>query len=226
MNLIQQRILQTLGQQGPILVGELGQWLKDVDHVQLDVNVTALMREQRVTKSAGCYEVGPVKVAAQAKTVARAVPDISTTCSPVTMPPTAEEESAANLQPPKRVFHRCRTQKELNRENFSRNRHGFLKICKSCYRVSVAAGLQGKSIPVIDADTRPAAATVPTSAVEEATAAPITVADSVLERVKAQRQEALNRIAVHRVDIANLESKVAECDQFFELYKRLAQGAN
>lgn len=48
------------------------------------------------------------------------------------------------------------------------------------------------------------------------------VADSVFERVQARRQEALNNLAVLRVDVANWEAVVGECDRFIELYGRFA----
>lgn len=53
-----------------------------------------------------------------------------------------------------------------------------------------------------------------------------TVSDGVLERVQARRQEALNRIAVLKVDVANLEVVVGECEQFLSLYQRFAEGSD
>lgn len=50
----------------------------------------------------------------------------------------------------------------------------------------------------------------------------IVVADKVFENVQAKRQEALNKIAVLKVDVANLEAVVGECDQFIELYGRFS----
>lgn len=48
------------------------------------------------------------------------------------------------------------------------------------------------------------------------------MADGVYERAKQRRQEALNRLEVLKVDIANLEAVVGECDRFIELYGRFA----
>lgn len=62
------------------------------------------------------------------------------------------------------------------------------------------------------ADVRPADAPAPSAA-----------ASSVLERAKVKRQEALNRLALLKVDVANLEMAVAEVDRFLELYQRFAQ---
>jgi hypothetical protein len=53
----------------------------------------------------------------------------------------------------------------------------------------------------------------------------LTIADRVFERVKAQRQEALNKITLLQVEIANLKTVVAERDKFLEMYDRFAQGA-
>jgi len=222
MNLVQQRILQTLEEQGSVPIRELGKWLKDVDHVQLDVNVGALMREQRVTQSMGRYEIGPVKKAPPGRrAVAMAVASPCTDASP----PTAAEEAAANLKPLTRVCDRCHNEKQLNAENFSRNRHGLMKICKVCYGAAVAAGGKGKRSAVVMSEVSLVTVKVPAEVVEEAKTGSIVIANSVLDRVRAQRQDALNRIALYRVDITNLESKVAECDQFLGLYERFAEGA-
>ncbi|HEY6927698.1 MAG TPA: hypothetical protein VI653_29755, partial [Steroidobacteraceae bacterium] len=147
MNLIQQRILQTLEQQGSVPVSELGRWLTDIDHVDLDVNVSALMREQRVTKSLGRYEIGPVRgtTPPAIRRVANAIADRSTA-----PPSRAAEEAAASPKPVPRVCDRCKSEKELNEENFSRNRHGFLKICKVCYGAAVAAGGRAKRGQVVE----------------------------------------------------------------------------
>lgn len=52
-----------------------------------------------------------------------------------------------------------------------------------------------------------------------------TISNHVFELARARRQEALNRISVLKVDVANQEALVAECDQFISLYERFAEGA-
>jgi len=51
------------------------------------------------------------------------------------------------------------------------------------------------------------------------------IADRVLDRVKAQKQAGLNRIATLEVDLANERSRLGECEEFLRLYARFAQGA-
>lgn len=51
------------------------------------------------------------------------------------------------------------------------------------------------------------------------------ISDRVFERVKAQQQAALNRIAVLEVDLSNERARLKECEEFLRLYERFAQGA-
>lgn len=53
----------------------------------------------------------------------------------------------------------------------------------------------------------------------------LTISDGVFVKVRQKKQDALNRLTVLRVDIANLEAEVAECDEFIRLYERFSQEA-
>ncbi|MDB6102558.1 MAG: hypothetical protein JWO52_2557 [Gammaproteobacteria bacterium] len=51
------------------------------------------------------------------------------------------------------------------------------------------------------------------------------IAERVFENAKAQKATALNEIAVLQVELANQQSIVTRCDEFFALYERFAEGA-
>lgn len=51
------------------------------------------------------------------------------------------------------------------------------------------------------------------------------MADRVYETVKGRRQVALNKVALLKVDLANAEAEVAECETFLAMYERFAEGA-
>ena len=51
------------------------------------------------------------------------------------------------------------------------------------------------------------------------------IADRVFENVKAQRQAALNKLALLQVEIGNLQAYISERETFLALYERFAQGA-
>lgn len=53
----------------------------------------------------------------------------------------------------------------------------------------------------------------------------IVVADRVFEKVRAKRQAALNKATIAKVDLANAEAEIAECDTFLAMYERFAEGA-
>lgn len=137
---------------------------------ELDCAVNALLRARRVSESFGKLELLPSKRAMgdlphtgrrpasvvtpadvadlPAKLIAQLSPEGQAVAK--SLPPTAAEEAAASLQPAKRTCDRCGRSKELNAENFSRNRHGFMLICKACYGASVSAGHKGKLLPMPD----------------------------------------------------------------------------
>lgn len=50
------------------------------------------------------------------------------------------------------------------------------------------------------------------------------IAEHIFERVKAQRQGSLNRIALLEVDLANERARMQECEEFVRLYQRFAEG--
>lgn len=51
------------------------------------------------------------------------------------------------------------------------------------------------------------------------------LADSVLERARAKRQEALNRITLLEVELANERAKITRCEQFIELYSEFSHSS-
>lgn len=129
---LQEDVLETIGPEG-IEKDRLRERVGNIGQEELEGTVNVLMRAGRVRLAFGRYET----IQANGKH--------QETSSPI---PGAEEEAPANLQPATRVCNRCGEPKELNAENFSRNRHGFLRICKRCYRLAVSAGSKGKMILV------------------------------------------------------------------------------
>ena len=206
-----QDVLDTIGP-GGIPKEQLLEKVGNIGQADLDNTLNQLMRAGRVRLAFGRYETIELS---KAKSV-----------------PTAEEEAEANLRPAPRTCDRCGVEKDLNKENFSSNRHGFLKICKRCYSLAVSAGSKGKIIPVATPQNK-VPATPGATLTGEGSHPPAgepsrsrelrPVPDGVYERAKAKRAAALNRIAVLEVDLANERTKAAECDRFLELYEHYAR---
>ena len=150
---MQQDVLDTIGVEG-IDKDQLYAKVGNIAQGELDGIVLQLQRAGRVRLAFGRYEVTGGTRADRPGAIANQHPT-PTHSSP---PPTAAEEAAANLKPPTRVCARCSAEKELNTKNFSRNRHGFLNICKPCYQLALTAGREGKCIHNgsggVEADTR------------------------------------------------------------------------
>jgi hypothetical protein len=121
-------------------------------------------------------------------------------------PPSAEEEAAASLSPAPVKFHSAR-------------RDNGVEVLKVGHQTVNLAGT-----PPI-AGSSPANSTINSRASVDASTAPL-IADRVFERVKAQRQEALNKIALLQVELVNQQAIVAERDTFLEMYERFGEGSN
>lgn len=115
MNL-QQRIVGVIREHQPLRAAELEKWLPDIDHINLDVGINALMRANRVSRTAGYYDLveherpqqqkRPVAVAIASEPMV-AVPDTPVTPPALVAdpsPPSAEEEAAASLLPQPELF--------------------------------------------------------------------------------------------------------------------------
>jgi hypothetical protein len=169
---IQIDVLDAIGPDG-IEKSLLREKVGNVGQSELDVAVNALMRAGRLRSSFGRYEIIPSKrplgdmrggpksalapadlaglpptLISQLSPQAQKIVSQQPTAVSAESTPTAEEEAAANLQPASRTCDRCGETKVLNADNFSRNRHGFMLICKRCYGLAVSAGGKGKIIPV------------------------------------------------------------------------------
>ena len=166
---LQQEVLDTIGPEG-IEKDRLREKVGNIGQSELNMAVNAPMRAGRLRLTFGRYEIveskrplgdmrtgpkldpSPIDLAdLPPALVAQLSPEARATAD--SLPPTAEEEAAANLLPDCRTCDRCGETKELNADNFSRNRHGFMLICKRCYGLAISAGNKGKMIPISSSQT-------------------------------------------------------------------------
>lgn len=236
---LQERILAVLAKQGPILGKELGHWLKDVDSIALDCALLGLQRANKVSLALKHYDLirplaKPGAPHTEAKTPQVAAP-----------PPTAAEEAAASLQAeipctacgvPKapcyfRMLPNGKRAGVCNLCHGKKTKAGQVKKAERAAQTPAVNGSGESSLVARNTELAAQAAAAPALSGGEVPSAPQTasdqpmIADRVLERVKAQRQEALNKIALLQVGLANQQSVIARCDQFTELYEQFAEGA-
>lgn len=125
--------------------------------------------------------------------------------------------------PEMRTCRRCGSEKELNKANFSRNGHGFMRICKVCYGAAISAGSKGRGRPAVEITGKDGAPILMVRAQVPESSVPIyKLTDPLVDRVKADQQADRNRVTLLEVDVANLRSRIAEREQFLALYERFA----
>lgn len=213
---IQQDILETIGPDG-IEVGGLQKAVGNVGANELRCAVDALLRARRLQINDGRYLVVPST---------RPLGGMPHTGRP----PSAEEEAAQSLQPAQPVrFHSAR-KKTVN--------DGTRVSGEAPYKGSGStprgdnpgsnperAFLNGSGgvEPGDGRENAPIGSPVSADTSSAASLRPV-LANHVFERAQAKRREALNRLALLKVDVANVEMAIAECDRFLELYERFAQG--
>lgn len=178
-----------------IEVNALRQRFGNIGSNELYVAVNALLRARRVRVVADRYEVVPST---------RPLGEMSHTGRP----PSAQEEAEASLRP-------------LSGAPTKRRQAGVTVNGTEALKVGRRA-VAPVSTPLV-AGSSPAGSTISYSS-PAASTHPI-IADRVFERVKAQRQMSLNKVALLDVQLANERSKISECDTFLEMYARFAEGA-
>jgi len=236
---IQQDILDTIGATG-IGVKVLRERLSNIGGNELDIAINALQRAKRVRVVNECYEVIPST---------RPLGGMPHTGRP----PSAEEEAAASLLPVTRVCITCRGEPQpLHQFRFIGPGNERARECNACHGkrtqagnpkkrgqrattssegakintpVNATAAGQNPEVIVFHSACREDAPVNGSGAEHSTASSQPVIADRVFERVKAQRQAALNRIAILEVELANERSKFSECEQFLRLYERFSQGA-
>lgn len=197
---IQRDILETIGPDG-IETARLREAMGNVRGEELNAAVTMLQQARRV------------------RVIKADAGDRYELISSTRQPPTAAEEAAASLRPSPatRVCEECKAEKDLEKD-FSRNRHGPLRICRVCQgkRISASAGHQVR-VESNGVSGEPIRAILTEDVGGGASKQPV-IADRVFVQVKARRDNI-------REQLKSLADELVACDQFIAIYEKYAEGA-
>lgn len=207
---LQDQVLSAIAANNPVRSAELEKFLPGLDHIDVDVAITQLMKANKVSLIAGYYDlVEPVRSQVPKRRFVATAQIIAQqpACSPML---TATEEAAASLREPLYPCELCREPQPISAFRQKIDGSPF-KICKSCHAKRMAAPrnstpIQPQQEP-IGAQAPPAASSehLSISSVQGTQPPDVRIGNpEALSPVPLERSIELRRTALHQA-IANSE---------------------
>jgi len=220
-----ERILDVLEENGATSVEGLPRYIAGADRVDIDTALNKLMRESRVSRAFGKYDLVPgqkprAATGERSGFVSVATPGAAT--APKSAPPTAADEASKSLQPEteRRCKGRCLQVKPI--DDFSKiatctgGRDPMCKACRQALRTAAKKSAAPGSQP---------AAPLPNSGPQPPLAGPgkpagSTAGTPTIVRVDAVRENAVARHVALTAQITAAREELDQIEQFLQLYDR------